>query len=183
MTVSDWFYDAVLEEGALLAIDPAYFSITGGRERWLFRVVRKHAGGAGPNGVAMKFQTLFEKSGAEGTYRRFKFELLKIIEKNDLPGFDIFLEIGTSPEPSMRMVPKNPRRAPAVDDKRPTAPPSVFPNLTDTTLSLVRSKCPGLDVYAIKADFDAFLSDRERPEDYQKAFFGFAKQRYQRLAV
>ena len=47
ITVSDWFYDAVLEEGALLAIDPAYFTITGGRERWLYRVVRKHAGGAG----------------------------------------------------------------------------------------------------------------------------------------
>ena len=50
----------------------------------LYRVVRKHAGGAGPNGVVMKFQTLFEKSGAEGTYRRFKFELMKILRHSDI---------------------------------------------------------------------------------------------------
>jgi plasmid replication initiation protein len=183
LTVSDWFYQAVLEEGALLSIDPAYFAITGGRERWLYRVVRKHAGGAGPNGVTMKLQTLFEKSGAEGTYRRFKFELLKIIQKNDLPGFDLFLEIGTFPEPSMRMVPKNPHPAPEADDKPPMAVPSAFPQLSDTTLSLVRSKCPGLDVYAIKSDFDAYLAGRAPPDDYQKAFYGFARQRYQRLAI
>jgi plasmid replication initiation protein len=110
ITVSDWFYDAVLDEGALLALDPSYFSITGGRERWLYRVVRKHAGGAGANGVPMKFETLFEKSGAEGTYRRFKFELLKIIGRNALPGYDLTLEMRAGDkEPWLRMIPKNPR--------------------------------------------------------------------------
>jgi plasmid replication initiation protein len=33
ITVSDWFYRGVTEDGGLLSIDPAYFSITGGRER------------------------------------------------------------------------------------------------------------------------------------------------------
>jgi plasmid replication initiation protein len=37
LTVSDWFYRGVTEDGGVLAIDPAYFSITGGRERWLYR--------------------------------------------------------------------------------------------------------------------------------------------------
>src|SRR4051812_6121732 len=41
LTLSDWFYEGILMEGGLLAIDPAYFSITGGRERWLYRVARK----------------------------------------------------------------------------------------------------------------------------------------------
>jgi hypothetical protein len=82
----------------------------------------------------MKFQTLFEKSGAEGTYRRFKFELLKITQKNALPGFDIFLEIGSSPEPWMRMAPKNPRLAAEADARPAAAARSVFPHLSDTTL-------------------------------------------------
>ena len=47
LTLSDWFYEGLLMEGGLLSIDPVYFSITGGRERWLYRVARKHAGGAG----------------------------------------------------------------------------------------------------------------------------------------
>jgi plasmid replication initiation protein len=73
LTVSEWFYEGILMDGGLLAIDPIYFTITGGRERWLYRVARKHAGGSGPEGFAISLPTLFEKSGAEGTYRRFKF--------------------------------------------------------------------------------------------------------------
>ena len=46
LTLADWLYEGILMDGGLLAIDPAYFSITGGRERWLYRVARKHAGAA-----------------------------------------------------------------------------------------------------------------------------------------
>ena len=87
LAVSDWFYRGVTEDGGVLSIDPAYFSISGGRERWLYRVARKHAGGNGANGFAISMPVLFDKSGAEGTYRRFKFEILRIIARNDLPGF------------------------------------------------------------------------------------------------
>jgi plasmid replication initiation protein len=45
LTLSDWFYEGILMDGGLLSIDPVYFTITGGRERWLYRVARKHAGG------------------------------------------------------------------------------------------------------------------------------------------
>ena len=103
LTLSDWFYEGILMDGGLLSIDPAYFSITGGRERWLYRVARKHAGGAGEGGFAISLPTLFEKSGAEGTYRRFKFEMQAIVRHNDLPGFDLSLEFTTSKEPSLRM--------------------------------------------------------------------------------
>src|SRR4051794_18649517 len=105
LTVSDWFYEGILMDGGLLAIDPAYFSISGGRERWLYRVARKHAGAAGPDGFAIAMPTLFEKSGAEGTYRRFKFEMLGIVRRNDIPDFDLQLEVGRS-EPSIRMIRK-----------------------------------------------------------------------------
>ena len=100
LTVSEWFYEGILMDGGLLAIDPAYFTITGGRERWLYRVARKHAGGSGPEGFAISLPTLFEKSGAEGTYRRFKFEILSMVRSNELPGFDLMLEVGKS-EPNV----------------------------------------------------------------------------------
>lgn len=40
----DWFYRGVIDRSLVLAIDPAYFRLTGGIERWLYRVARKHAG-------------------------------------------------------------------------------------------------------------------------------------------
>jgi plasmid replication initiation protein len=42
--LSNWFYEGVMMTGGVLAIECAYFPITGGRERWLYKVARKHAG-------------------------------------------------------------------------------------------------------------------------------------------
>jgi len=101
--LSNWFWEGVMMKGGVLSIDRAYFNITGGRERWLYRVARKHAGGAGDAGFAISMPVLFEKSGAEGEYRRFKFELLKLAEKNDLPGYDLSVETTRENEPCLRM--------------------------------------------------------------------------------
>lgn len=101
--LSNWFWEGVMMKGGVLSIDRAYFNITGGRERWLYRVARKHAGGAGDAGFAISMPVLFEKSGAEGEYRRFKFELLKLAEKNDLPGYNLSVESTKGTEPAIRM--------------------------------------------------------------------------------
>jgi plasmid replication initiation protein len=102
VTLAKWFHDGLLMDGGVLAIDRAYFDISGGRERWLYRVARKHAGGAGEGGFAISFPTLFDKSGAEGPYRRFKFELIAIARANQLPGYALTVEEGKG-EPTLRM--------------------------------------------------------------------------------
>jgi plasmid replication initiation protein len=189
LTVSDWFYEGILMNGGLLAIDPAYFSISGGRERWLYRVVRKHAGAAGPDGFAIAMPTLFEKSGAEGTYRRFKFEMLAIVSRNDIPDFDLRLEVGHG-GPSIRMIRKThpapqsngsatatERRA-GQEDTIAREPASICLQLSEQTIALVRRDFPGLDVYALTGDYDAWLADgdgRRTPTDYQKGFYGFVR--------
>jgi plasmid replication initiation protein len=204
LTLSDWFHEGILMDGGLLSIDPVYFTITGGRERWLYRVARKHAGGAGEGGFAISLPTLFEKSGAEGTYRRFKFEMQAIVRHNDLPGFDLSLEFTTSKEPSLRMCrravahaegkPGRRKAAQSATQVQPTTEPrpslQLFSQrLTDETLARVRRDFPMWDVYAIKAEFDAWLADNDerRPDDYQAAFYGFmrrhdAKNRHPGLA-
>ena len=104
LELSNWFWEGVLMKGGVLSIDRAYFDITGGRERWLYRVARKHAGGAGEGGFAISMPTLFEKSGAEGPYRRFKFEIIKIATKNALPGYQLTIEGNEGrKEPMLRM--------------------------------------------------------------------------------
>lgn len=119
LTLSDWFHEGILMDGGLLSIDPSYFTITGGRERWLYRVARKHSGGAGEEGFAIGMQTLFEKSGAEGEYRRFKFEMLALIKRNELPGIDLSLEMSaTSKDWLVRM-----RRRSADEERSQSAEP------------------------------------------------------------
>lgn len=194
LTLSDWFYEGILMDGGLLSIEPAYFAITGGRERWLYRVARKHAGGAGEDGFAISLPTLFEKSGAEGTYRRFKFEIQAIVRQNDLPSFNLELE-HMAGEPALRMTKRDQTKAPSGDDAVPTqaaarrstaldAPLPLFRNrtLTDDTIARVRQDFPGWDIYALKAAFDLSLDDGagEEPRDYQAAFYGFMRQHHER---
>jgi plasmid replication initiation protein len=194
LTVSEWFYEGILMDGGLLSIDPAYFSITGGRERWLYRVARKHAGGAGPEGFAIGLPTLFEKSGAEGTYRRFKFEMLAMIQRNDLPGYQLLLEVGRG-GPALRMIRRNVAEGAAekpaagrlrkMPDDQPRQPLPLFQHLTDETISRVRHDFPGWDVYAAKSEFDAWIGQQpdRAPDDYQKAFYGFMRRMHARQHV
>jgi plasmid replication initiation protein len=128
ITLAKWFYDGVLMEGGVLAIDPAYFSLTGGRERWLYRVARKHAGGAGPDGFSISMPTLFEKSGAEGDYRRFKFEMAKIVRENALPGYALDLVHREGTEPMIRMARRElDTTPPALSSREPGAAPARAP--------------------------------------------------------
>lgn len=102
LELSNWFWEGVMMKGGVLSIDRAYFKLTGGRERWLYKVARKHAGGAGDDGFAISMPVLFEKSGAEGEYRRFKFEIVKLAEKNALPGYKLAIEPGKGGELLLR---------------------------------------------------------------------------------
>jgi plasmid replication initiation protein len=105
LTLSDWLYEGIMMEGGVLAIHPDYFRLTGGRDRWLYRVARKHAGGNGGGGFTISIPTLFEKSGAEGSYRRFKFELKKIAEEDCLPEYHLSWEDDVQGrEPALHMV-------------------------------------------------------------------------------
>jgi hypothetical protein len=197
LTLSEWFYEGILMDGGLLSINPVYFSITGGRERWLYRVARKHAGGAGAEGFAIALSTLFKKSGAEGTYRRFKFEMLAIVQENNLPQFTLSLDYGKG-EPLLRMTRRQPqpamplqtsvpskRQAASNSQSRPSLP-LLQPQraLSSETLDRLRRECPGLDLYELQSEFDAWIADKpaHMPAYYEKAFAGFVRHRYAKQA-
>ncbi|QDL93185.1 replication initiator protein A [Paroceanicella profunda] len=91
LIVPDWFYQAVLDNALILTIDRAYFDLTGGLDRWLYRLVRKH-GGRQRNGWRFDFHHLHLKSGALSPFKRFAFELRDIIRRQPLPGYTLFLE-------------------------------------------------------------------------------------------
>lgn len=92
LIVPDWFYKAVLDDALVLTIDRAYFGLTGGIERWLYRIVRKH-GGRQKRGWRFDFRHLHLKSGSLSPFKRFAFELRGIIQRQPLPGYTLFLEI------------------------------------------------------------------------------------------
>ena len=93
LIVPDWFYNAVLDDALILTIDRAYFDLTGGYDRWLYRLVRKH-GGRQRNGWQFEFRHLYLKSGSLSPFKRFAFELRGIVHRQPLPGYRLWIEIG-----------------------------------------------------------------------------------------
>ena len=91
LIVPDWFYRAVLDDALVLTIDRAYFGLTGGLERWLYRLVRKH-GGQQSGGWRFDFRHLHGKSASLSPYRRFAFELRDLVRRQPLPGYRLTVE-------------------------------------------------------------------------------------------
>ena len=87
----DWFYRGVIDRSLVLAIDPAYFRLTGGIERWLYRVARKHAGRQ-PRGWLFEVAHLHEKSGSLARLADFAFDLRRIAARQPLPGYRLQIE-------------------------------------------------------------------------------------------
>lgn len=91
LIVPDWFYEGVIDQALVLTIHPAYFELTGGLERWLYRIVRKH-GGRQKTGWSFDFRHLHLKSGALSPIKRFAFELRAIVRRQALPGYSLTIE-------------------------------------------------------------------------------------------
>lgn len=85
-TISEWLYEGVLNDRLVLGIDRAYFKLTGGIERWLYRVVRKH-GGHQAAGWAFTMKQLHHKSGSTQRMADFAKELRRTVERQRLPGY------------------------------------------------------------------------------------------------
>lgn len=87
----DWFYRGVVDRSLVLAIDPAYFRLAGGIERWLYRVARKHAGRQ-PKGWIFEVAHLHEKSGSLVRVSDFALQIRRIAAHQPLPGYRLRIE-------------------------------------------------------------------------------------------
>lgn len=91
LVLPDWLYSAVLNQKLILTIDREYFNLTGGIERWLYRLVRKHAGRQ-PTGWRFAFRELHVRSGSLASIAMFAYELRDIVRRQSLPGYHLAIE-------------------------------------------------------------------------------------------
>ena len=86
VTLSEWLYELCCTQGALLKTEQSYFELTSGLKRFLYRTARKHAG-KNKDGWTFTVETLYEKSGSEGSFKLFKNKIKKIVKKSNIPEY------------------------------------------------------------------------------------------------
>ena len=86
LTLPDWLFQGVLMKGGVLTIHEDYFLLTGGIERWIYRVARKHAGQQ-DHGWQFTMRQLYEKSGSASRFSDFALDVRKVVESNTLPEY------------------------------------------------------------------------------------------------
>jgi plasmid replication initiation protein len=91
LILPDWFYAGVLDNALVLTIDRAYFRLTGGLERWLYRLVRKH-GRLQADGWSFDFVHLHAKSGSLSPLKHFAHALRDIVRRQALPSYRLVIE-------------------------------------------------------------------------------------------
>ena len=102
LALSEWLFAAVVTDSRVLTIDTQYFRLTGGIERWLWRLVRKHVGRQS-TGWEIALAALYARSGSLSRPSDFVAALRRIAHRGVLPGYKIELT-GTGHAARLRAV-------------------------------------------------------------------------------
>lgn len=86
ITLPEWLYQGIVRRGGVLTIHEDYFLLTGGIERWLYRIARKHAGKQ-EHGWSFTMRQLYTKSGSTARYSDFAGDIRRLVQANSLPEY------------------------------------------------------------------------------------------------
>jgi plasmid replication initiation protein len=88
-----WLYNAILRQRDILAVHPDYFRLTGGIERWLYRLARKAVPDkAEVPAFSFRMATLHAQSGSTRPLKLFAFDIRAIAERQPLPEYGIRID-------------------------------------------------------------------------------------------
>ena len=90
INLSPWLYELCCAKGSLLKPNREYFEITSGLQKFLYRTARKHAG-KNKDGWWFSIESLYEKSGSEGSLKLFKNKIKTVVTKSKIPDYSMKL--------------------------------------------------------------------------------------------
>jgi plasmid replication initiation protein len=103
LTLSNWVYEGIVNEKSLLTMHQDYFLLTGGLERSLYRIARKHAG-VQTEGWLCRVEVLHAKTGSDSPPKEFNRMLRKVVERNQLPEYDLSLTTTQDGSPALFVI-------------------------------------------------------------------------------
>jgi plasmid replication initiation protein len=86
LTLPSWIYRAIIKGDNVLTLDREYFLLTGGLDRALYRIARKHAGNQ-VQGWMCTIAQLHKKTGSESVSKKFAEMLRRVVKADKLPRY------------------------------------------------------------------------------------------------
>lgn len=85
-----WLFNSIRRRREILAVHPSYFKLTGGIERWLYRLARKAVPDkADAPSFKFRMDTLHKRSGVTSELKEFRRNLRKIEAANSMPEYGL----------------------------------------------------------------------------------------------
>ena len=164
VTLSEWLFRAVTSK-SVLTLSRDYFGLRKPLERRVYELARKHCGNQREWRVTVG--TLHAKAGSDAPVRVFRAAVRKMIVADGLPDYSLTEEAGDV----IRFTRKR-----LVEDVPGLAAFAV------ATLDQARMMAPGMDVYALEAEWRAFwvTAGRQKLTNPDKAFLGWLRGRVTR---
>jgi plasmid replication initiation protein len=103
IVLSNWVYEGIINEKAVLTMHPDYFQLSGGLERALYRIARKHAGDQ-ESGWTCRVSVLHDKTGSDASAKEFARMLRKVVDANTLPEYDLVFTTAGDRSPAVHFI-------------------------------------------------------------------------------
>ena len=161
ITLSEWLFRAV-ESKSVLTLSRDYFSLRKPLERRVYELARKHCGRQPEWRVGLA--VLHKKAGSTAPLRVFRAAVRRMISDDNLPDYEM------SEEPGDIM---------CLTRRGQVILPGTAPVISADALDAARSVQPGMDVYALEAEWRSFWMDSGQPRlgSADKAFLGWVAAR------
>lgn len=164
VTLSEWLFQAVRSK-SVLTLSRDYFSLRKPLERRLYELARKHCGRQ--SGWQVSVETLCKKTGSASPRRVFRAMVREIIKADGMPDYVLTEEPGD-------IIRITPRSAVVEPEQLPSDP-----LLSADALDEARRLIPGVDVYALEAEWRAWWIGTGRPilRSADRAFLGWVEKK------
>jgi len=103
LTLPSWIFNAITSSNNVLTLDREYFLVSGGLDRALYRLARKHAGQQ-TQGWLCTFATLRQKSGSDSSEKKFAEMLKRSVKENKLPRYEMTLRKAADGQPAVHFI-------------------------------------------------------------------------------
>ena len=171
ITLSDWVFDAI-ENNHVLTLNRQYFFLRKPLERRLYELARKHCGQQ--KEWRIRLNTLRDKCGSGSTLKEFRRLVGSVIEDDQhhdhMPDYRYGFDGDT--------VVVTPKQEGVAQSTLPLPYPVADIRLKPDTLERARECAPGWDIYAIKDEWQEWIT--EPPRNPDAAFLGFCRKWYEK---